>query len=171
MQEKLENRCNTFLSSFSTKSNWQTFNNNSICWLFYYYDFRAYQGHRYPTGPTEQSERGCPQIRRQNQTAWGRTQGKNARITQIKVNNSKSKKVLKYLLYIFLRILKMIYYLIFRAETANAKLQVDKVASERDVLKSKNEALEAMETELTDQVCYLFIWLIAVYDKSYYSTY
>ena len=65
----------------------------------------------------------------------------------------------------------MIYYLIFRAETANAKLQVDKVASERDVLKSKNEALEAMETELTDQVCYLFIWLIAVYDKSYYSTY
>ena len=52
----------------------------------------------------------------------------------------------------------MIYYLIFRAETANAKLQVDKVASERDVLKSKNESLEAMETELTDQVCYLFIW-------------
>ena len=54
----------------------------------------------------------------------------------------------------------MIYYIIFRAETANAKLQVDKVASERDVLKSKNESLEAMETELTDQVCYLFIYLI-----------
>ena len=40
---------------------------------------------------------------------------------------------------------------------------MDKVASERDVLKSKNESLEAMETELTDQVCYLFIWLITVY--------
>ena len=51
----------------------------------------------------------------------------------------------------------IICYLIYRAETANAKLQVDKVASERDVLKSKNESLEAMETELTDQVCYLFI--------------
>ena len=37
---------------------------------------------------------------------------------------------------------------------------MDKVASERDVLKSKNESLEAMETELTDQVCYLFIYLI-----------
>ena len=42
---------------------------------------------------------------------------------------------------------------------------MDKVASERDVLKSKNESLEAMETELTDQVCYLFIWLITVYTK------
>ena len=61
----------------------------------------------------------------------------------------------------------MIYYLIFRAETANAKLQVDKVASERDVLKSKNESLEAMETELTDQVRYLFIWLITLFDKLY----
>ena len=56
-----------------------------------------------------------------------------------------------------LKILKTIHYSIFRAETANAKLQVDKVASERDVLKSKNESLEAMETELTDQVCYLLI--------------
>ena len=58
-----------------------------------------------------------------------------------------------------MKILKIISYLIFRAETANAKLQVDKVASERDVLKSKNESLEAMETELTDQVSYLFVWL------------
>ena len=65
----------------------------------------------------------------------------------------------------------MIYYLIFRAETANAKLQVDKVASERDVLKSKNESLEAMETELTDQVCYIFIWLITVYNKMNCSIY
>ena len=38
-----------------------------------------------------------------------------------------------------------------RAEAANAKLQVDKVASERDNFKSKIEALEAMETELTDR--------------------
>merc|ERR1719411_1571384 len=38
-----------------------------------------------------------------------------------------------------------------RAEAANAKLQVDKVISERDGLKSKIEALEAMELELTDQ--------------------
>ena len=40
-----------------------------------------------------------------------------------------------------------------RAEAANAKLKVDKVVSERDGLKSKNQALEAMEVELTDQVC------------------
>ena len=38
-----------------------------------------------------------------------------------------------------------------RAETANAKLQVDKVASERNGLRTKIEALEAMEKELTDQ--------------------
>ena len=38
-----------------------------------------------------------------------------------------------------------------RAEAANAKLQVDKVASERDSFKTKIEALEAMETELTDR--------------------
>ena len=40
-----------------------------------------------------------------------------------------------------------------RAEAANAKLQVDKVVSKNDGLKSKNQALEAMEVELTDQVC------------------
>merc|ERR1719219_5255 len=34
---------------------------------------------------------------------------------------------------------------------SNPKLQVDKVVSERDGLKSKIEALEAMELELTDQ--------------------
>ncbi len=46
-----------------------------------------------------------------------------------------------------------------RADTANAKLQVDKIASERDSYKAKSDSMEATERDLTDQMSELEVQL------------